>query len=99
MEPKAFQRNSIEHIIKEYNGGKKCILLADEVGLGKTIVARGVIEKLQFLKEKRGGNQPLKVCYVCGNQSLALANAEKLVNNYEKKEETVKLLYTDNNGQ
>ena len=35
-------------------GGQRRVLLADEVGLGKTIVARGVIERVRQMREEVG---------------------------------------------
>jgi hypothetical protein len=49
------------------------MLLADEVGLGKTVVARGVIERLM---ERR--RNPLTVVYLCSNSEIAEQNRTKL---------------------
>jgi hypothetical protein len=49
------------------------MLLADEVGLGKTVVARGVIESLM---ERR--RNPLTVVYLCSNTEIAEQNRTKL---------------------
>ena len=49
------------------------MLLADEVGLGKTIVARGVIEAL--LERRRN---PLTVIYLCSNAEIAEQGRTKL---------------------
>ena len=57
------------------------ILVADEVGLGKTIVAKGVISEMlkkrltQFFVEDR---EVLKVTYICSNLTLANENKKKL---------------------
>lgn len=51
------------------------ILVADEVGLGKTIVAKGVIASLLLdWREKR----PFRVTYICSNLALAAENRSKL---------------------
>jgi hypothetical protein len=52
--------------------GSRRFLLADEVGLGKTIVARGVVEELL----RRKGN--LDVVYLCSNAEIAEQNRKKL---------------------
>lgn len=52
--------------------GSKRFLLADEVGLGKTIIARGVVEEL--LRRKR----TLDVVYLCSNAEIAEQNRKKL---------------------
>lgn len=52
--------------------GSRRFLLADEVGLGKTIVARAVLEAL--MKRKRR----LTVVYLCSNTEIAEQNRQKL---------------------
>jgi len=54
--------------------GSRRFLLADEVGLGKTVVARGVIEDL--LRRRRG--RALVVVYLCSNSEIADQNRTKL---------------------
>ena len=54
--------------------GSRRFLLADEVGLGKTVVARGVIDEL--VRRKRG--RPLNVVYLCSNSEIADQNRSKL---------------------
>ncbi len=76
---KNFQRKTVEHAYNELyrEGGSGRFLVADEVGLGKTIVARGVIAKmldLQGDKIKR-----LDIIYVCSNSAIARQNLEKLI--------------------
>ena len=74
---KDFQRATVERIDTLYWEGQKRVLVADEVGLGKTLIARGVIAKmakLRYLEE-----DPLfKVVYVCSNQNIARQNIRKL---------------------
>ena len=76
MEPKDFQYKSAERIVELFNNGQNRVLLADEVGLGKTIVARAVVEKLREQAEKEG--KAFKVIYVCSNQNIIKQNAYKL---------------------
>jgi uncharacterized membrane protein YkvA (DUF1232 family) len=49
------------------------MLLADEVGLGKTVVAHGVIQALL-----KGRRRPLTVIYLCSNAEIAEQNRTKL---------------------
>ena len=49
------------------------MLLADEVGLGKTVVAHGVIQTLL-----KGRRRPLTVIYLCSNAEIAEQNRTKL---------------------
>ncbi len=76
MKPKDFQNNSAERIVELFNQGQNRVLLADEVGLGKTIVARAVVEKMHEQAKKKG--QSFKVIYVCSNQGIIQQNAHKL---------------------
>ncbi|WP_166831563.1 helicase-related protein [Thalassoroseus pseudoceratinae] len=76
---KDFQRATVKVVYDNlYNKGQQRMLVADEVGLGKTIVARGVIA--QRIKEKieSGDTTPLKVTYICSNQVIAHENVGKL---------------------
>jgi hypothetical protein len=52
--------------------------VADEVGLGKTIVAKGVIAQLLIDAINKGSLRPLRVTYICSNLALANENREKL---------------------
>ena len=72
-----FQRATVEHIANLYAGGQRRVLVADEVGLGKTLIARGVISKIACLREKEGDDL-VKVAYVCSNASIAAQNISKL---------------------
>lgn len=70
-----FQEAAVEHIVARLRdaSGSRRMLLADEVGLGKTVVARGVIERL--LERRR---KPLTVIYLCSNAEIAEQNRKKL---------------------
>lgn len=59
-------------------GGTRRFLVADEVGLGKTIVASGIIQKLSDKKVAAGGG-PLSVLYVCSNLAIAKQNIVRLL--------------------
>lgn len=76
---KDFQRATVKVVYENlFKNGQQRMLVADEVGLGKTIVAKGVIA--QRIKEKieTGDNTPLKVTYICSNQVIAHENVAKL---------------------
>ena len=74
---KDFQRATVERIEALYWEGQKRVLVADEVGLGKTLIARGVIAKMAKLRYLE--DDPLfKVVYVCSNQNIARQNIRKL---------------------
>lgn len=74
-----FQSAAVETVcdrLQDRNGSRR-FLLADEVGLGKTVVARGVIEEL--LRRRRG--KDLNVVYLCSNSEIADQNRTKLAPN------------------
>ena len=56
---------------------KQKYLLADEVGLGKTVTAANVIVKLAE-KNMKQGKKGTRIVYVCSNMALANANINKL---------------------
>ena len=74
---KDFQRATVERVDALYRNGQKRVLVADEVGLGKTLIARGVIAKMAEIRYIE--DDPLfKVVYVCSNQNIARQNIRKL---------------------
>src|SRR5260221_274975 len=77
---KDFQRDTVEYVFQRmYLDADKTprFLCADEVGLGKTLVARGVIAKaIDHLQ--RQGIERIDIIYVCSNSSIARQNINKL---------------------
>lgn len=77
---KDFQKATVDQTIMKYQVTEHShrILVADEVGLGKTIVAKGIIAEL--LKEHIASNnpKPMRVIYICSNLALADENCQKL---------------------
>ena len=73
--PRAFQAATIRAALKTLTDASspRRFLVADEPGLGKTVVARGVLEELSANRE-----EPLCVFYVCSNQSIARQNLKEL---------------------
>ena len=69
-ELKDFQRATVERIDHLYRNGQNRILVSDEVGLGKTLVARGTIAKFAKLRREEGDNL-VKVVYICSNATIA----------------------------
>lgn len=74
---KDFQRATVNRIDELYRAGQMRVLVSDEVGLGKTLIARGTIAKLAKL-QKESGDKLVKVVYVCSNASIAEQNLNKL---------------------
>lgn len=72
-----FQRATVEHIEGLYQRGQQRVLVADEVGLGKTLIARGVISKIAKLRDEEHDDL-VKIAYICSNGAIAMQNIEKL---------------------
>ena len=76
---KPFQRRTVDHAFHRLftaDDSTGRFLVADEVGLGKTLVARGIIAKAidhLWNKVKR-----IDIVYICSNGSIARANLPKL---------------------
>ena len=74
---KDFQRATVNRIEKLYRVGQMRVLVSDEVGLGKTLIARGTVAKLAKMQKEQGDNL-VKVVYICSNVSIAEQNLNKL---------------------
>lgn len=78
MIPKDFQKATANRILEVFRGGQNRILLADEVGLGKTIIARDVIRQVSNWNKLEMNDNHFKVIYICANINIANQNARKL---------------------
>ena len=79
-EPKEFQLRTIERVLHAFDPRRtvRRFLVADEVGLGKTVVARGVMERL-LARKRRTGAGPLRVFYLCNSLAIAAQNRGNLL--------------------
>lgn len=81
---KDFQHASVDRVTHHFLNDEEHhnrILVADEVGLGKTIIAKGIIARLLQHRDRnhsQEGAGPLRVIYICSNQALAQENQRKL---------------------
>ena len=76
---KDFQRDTVGHVFRRLYTDADCtrrFLVADEVGLGKTLVARGVIAKA--IDHLWNQTQRIDVVYVCSNTDIARQNINRL---------------------
>src|SRR5688572_10914705 len=75
-ELREFQLAAVERIVGRLTDvtGSRRFLLADEVGLGKTLVAKGVIDELRR-RRPRGG---FTIVYIRSNSEIADQNRGKL---------------------
>ena len=76
---KQFQRRTVDYVVRRFyrdSDATRRFLVADEVGLGKTMVARGVIAcAIERLWDSVGR---IDVLYVCSNQAIAAQNINRL---------------------
>ena len=75
---KDFQKSTVERVYDLLTRDYTRVLVADEVGLGKTIIARGAIAKIARYHQEVLKDPLFKVVYVCSNQSIARQNIQKL---------------------
>jgi hypothetical protein len=77
---KDFQRLTVDYVFhRMYEDAMptRRFLVADEVGLGKTLVARGIIARtIEHLQQKSVPR--IDVIYICSNQDIAQQNLKKL---------------------
>jgi len=76
---KDFQLNSVEKVFRRLYLDKDAtnrFLIADEVGLGKTLVARGIIARgIDYIWDKV---DRIDVIYICSNREIASQNINRL---------------------
>lgn len=74
---KDFQVKTVNRVVELFNSGQNRVTVADEVGLGKTLIAKGVIAKLMKQANEQGRGS-FKVIYICSNLHIAGQNIKKL---------------------
>lgn len=77
---KDFQRRTIEYVFKRMyldDLPTRRFLVADEVGLGKTMVARGIIAKAVERLQSQGVKR-IDILYICSNATIAQQNLNRL---------------------
>lgn len=75
---KDFQRETVDHVHERLFApdSSRRFLVADEVGLGKTLIARGVVAKtIESLHQKV---DRIDVIYICSNADIAKQNLNRL---------------------
>ena len=79
---KGFQRDTVEYAFERLYlapDSTRRFLVADEVGLGKTLVARGVIAKaIEHLWEGPHRVEQIDIVYICSNAQIARQNVRRL---------------------
>ena len=77
---KPFQRDTVEYVFGRFFDSTDPVdrfLVADEVGLGKTMVAKGLVAKLIERHLQEPGRR-IDIVYICSNQAIAQQNFSKL---------------------
>ena len=78
---KEFQRLTVDYVFRRMyldEDPTTRFLVADEVGLGKTMVARGIIAKTIEHLRKEVGTDRIDIVYVCSNAAIAKQNINRL---------------------
>jgi len=75
---KDFQRETVQRIDSLYRSGQMRVLVSDEVGLGKTLIARGTVAKVARMQKDKYNDNLVKVVYICSNGAIADQNLRKL---------------------
>jgi hypothetical protein len=77
---KPFQRRSVDYVFDRLYGsgpgGTTRFLLADEVGLGKTLVAKGVVART--IDRLWNETDRIDIVYICSNHDIARQNINRL---------------------
>ncbi|MDP9437481.1 MAG: DEAD/DEAH box helicase family protein, partial [Actinomycetota bacterium] len=76
---KDFQRDTVDYVFRrlyEDEDAARRFLIADETGLGKTLVARGVIARA--IDHLRGTVPRIDILYICSNADIARQNINRL---------------------
>lgn len=76
---KTFQRRTVDYVFDRLYGQDDPVrqfLVADEVGLGKTMVARGVIARM--IEHLWDSSKRIDILYICSNQAIAAQNLNRL---------------------
>lgn len=76
---RGFQRATVDHVDHRFHeAGARRFLVADETGLGKSLVARGVIAKTVARLQHDDSVDRIDVVYVCSNTDIARQNLARL---------------------
>ena len=75
---KDFQLRTVNHVSDRLYGGDGTgrFLVADEVGLGKTLVARGIVAKT--IEHLQNTTDRIDIIYICSNAAIARQNIARL---------------------
>ncbi|MER5337830.1 helicase-related protein [Micromonospora sp. NPDC002717] len=77
---KDFQRDTVAWVLERYFGADptRRFLVADETGLGKSVVASGVVAAMIDRLERDDAVSRIDIIYICSNQDVAAQNLARL---------------------
>jgi hypothetical protein len=77
---KGFQQDTVRHVVNRFYGPDptRRFLVADETGLGKSVVARGVIAEAVERLMSDDNVDRIDIIYVCSNADIAAQNLRRL---------------------
>lgn len=78
-----FQRDAVAHVVEQFFGAGRedrsgRFLIADETGLGKSVIARGIVAHTIRELETDDSVDRIDVIYICSNRDLATQNLKRL---------------------
>lgn len=80
-ELKSFQRDAVEHVMYRLYDAPNAsgrFLVADETGLGKSVIARGIIARTIERLQHDDSVDRIDIVYICSNSDLASQNLRRL---------------------
>ncbi|GAA1210862.1 hypothetical protein [Rhodoglobus aureus] len=80
-ELKSFQRDAVDHVMHRLYDAPNAsgrFLLADETGLGKSVIARGIIARTIERLQNDDTVDRIDIVYICSNSDLASQNLRRL---------------------
>ena len=76
---KDFQRATVERVDYLFRHNQNRVLVADEVGMGKTLIARGAIVKTARLRIEEN-DELFKVIYICSKVTPSITKSIQVIN-------------------
>lgn len=78
---KPFQKRTVNHVYRRFYTASRLtdrFLVADETGLGKSVVAAGIVARVIEHLEADDGVKRIDIVYMCSNQDLAKQNLARV---------------------
>ncbi|WP_017792060.1 helicase-related protein [Leucobacter salsicius] len=80
---RSFQQDAVAHVTNQFYGPESAahsgrFLIADETGLGKSVIARGIVAETIRALESDDSVKRIDIVYICSNRDLAGQNLKRL---------------------